>query len=722
MKMLLPLLKSRRSAAFGQFALPHVVLMAVALTSAMASSVAVADEAPFPGKKSEWNGFDRYDFEIAETPVLVVVPKQTAPGKPWVWHGEFFGHKPAPDIALLNQGFHIVYVRIPDQFGGPKAIQVWNAAYQQLTEKYGFAKKVALVGLSRGGLYCYNWAIANPQKVACIYVDAPVCDFKSWPGGKGTGPGSAAEWQKLLKAYDFANDSEALAYTGNPVDNLAPLAKAGVPLLHVFGDADEVVPWEENTGLIDQRYRALGGKIELIRKPGVKHHPHGLDDPTPIVNFIALHSSPAATGNSGPAAQASTPEYHPVKAEIVRPRAGLGNVQAKLNAGETVKIAYLGGSITAANGWRPKSREWFAKQYPNAKIEEIHAAIGGTGSDLGVFRLQRDALSHNPDLLFVEFAVNDGGAAPEQIWKAMEGIVRQTWRHNPKTDICFVYTFAVGQEKFLEQGECPRSASAMELLADHYGIPSVNFAKRIVELNQAGKLIYKQDTPTAEGVIRFSQDGVHPLDEGHQIYRDVLAEAWPAMTTEKQPVDHSAQLETAFIADNWEAAKMIPIDATMLTGEWEALPENEGLGKSFGNRLGKIWHSGTPGSRLTFRFQGSLLKIYDLVGPNGGQVIVSVDEKTLPKPSARFDSYCTYHRLATLNVAQGLNPQDVHTVTLEVHPEQPDRTPVAFRLKDPGKELKEPKYQGTNVWFGQILLVGDLVPKVDAPPKTPKSW
>ncbi len=249
----------------------------------------LADEAPFPGKKSDWHGFDRYEFEVDGHLASVVVPQQTAAGKPWVWHGEFFGHKPAPDIALLKQGCHIVYLRVPDLLGGPPAVQHWNALYEELTGKYGFAPKVALVGLSRGGLYCYNWAIANPDKVACIYGDAPVCDFKSWPGGFGAGKGSPRDWQLVLKVYGFESDSAAKAWPGNPVDNLEPLAKAGVPLLHVYGDADEVVPWQENTGMIADRYQKLGGSIQLIAKPGVGHHPHGLEDPTPIVNFITRH-------------------------------------------------------------------------------------------------------------------------------------------------------------------------------------------------------------------------------------------------------------------------------------------------------------------------------------------------------------------------------------------------------------------------------------------------
>jgi pimeloyl-ACP methyl ester carboxylesterase len=190
---------------------------------------------------------------------------------------------------LLGKGFHIVYTQISDQFGSPTAIAHWNKLYDLLTTKHGLSKKVALVGLSRGGLYCYNWASENPERVACIYADAPVCDVYSWPMGKGDGEGNAAEIPKLLKAYGVETEGELRKVVLNPIDRLEPLAKAKIPLLHVYGDADIPVPWKANTGVVAERYKKLGGSIQLIPKPGVGHV-HGLDDSTPIVDFIYENS------------------------------------------------------------------------------------------------------------------------------------------------------------------------------------------------------------------------------------------------------------------------------------------------------------------------------------------------------------------------------------------------------------------------------------------------
>lgn len=251
----------------------------------------VAKETPFPGTKTNYHDFDRYDFVVDGCETLVVCPRQAAPGAPWIWRAEFFDHRPETDLALLAEGFHLVYINVGNTFGCPSAMKHWAVLYEMLVRDHGFSKKPVLEGLSRGGLYVYHWAAANPDKVGCIYGDNPVCDFKSWPGGKGKGPGSPEDWRKLIKDYGFDSEQQALAYDKNPIDNLKPIAEAKIPILHVCGDADEVVPYEENTVILKERYEKLGGTMTVIVKKGFKHHPHGLDDPSPIVDFVMRHIS-----------------------------------------------------------------------------------------------------------------------------------------------------------------------------------------------------------------------------------------------------------------------------------------------------------------------------------------------------------------------------------------------------------------------------------------------
>ena len=245
----------------------------------------------FVGIRGDYHGFDRYDFEVDGCKALVVTPRQVLPDMPkyWIWRAEFFDHRPELDLALLARGFHLAYIDVGNTFGAPSAMKHWDVFYAELTTRYGLSPKPVLEGLSRGGLYIYNWASKHPDNVAMLYGDNPVCDFKSWPGGKGKGPGSPDDWRKLQQDYGFSSEAEAVAYKKNPVDNLASLAKAHVPIIHLAGDADEVVPYPENTVLIKERYEKLGGEIKVIAKPGGKHHPHGLDDPTPLVMFIMAH-------------------------------------------------------------------------------------------------------------------------------------------------------------------------------------------------------------------------------------------------------------------------------------------------------------------------------------------------------------------------------------------------------------------------------------------------
>ena len=180
---------------------------------------------------------------------------------------------------------------LADFYGSPSAVQYWNRFYRFLTEKYQLNSKAVLEGMSRGGLFVYNWASENTDKVACIYADAPVCDIKSWPGGFGKGNGSPEDWKKCLAAYQLTEES-VKDYTGIPVLNSRRVAEAGIPVLHVCGAIDDVVPIDENTYALEKVFKEAGGDIKIIVKEGIGHHPHSLKDPTPIVRFILSHTSP----------------------------------------------------------------------------------------------------------------------------------------------------------------------------------------------------------------------------------------------------------------------------------------------------------------------------------------------------------------------------------------------------------------------------------------------
>lgn len=277
--------------------LATTVCVAILLILSHCSSAVLAGaDQPFPGAHSEYRGYDRYDFMVDGCATTVVVPRQPAAGRPWVWRAEFFDAFPQVDLALLAKGFHLVYINVGNTFGCPDALAHWDVLYEEVTDQHSLSPKPVLEGLSRGGLYCFNWAAANPGKVGCILADNAVLDFKSWPGGKGQGKGSPADWQKLIRDYHFQSEAEALAYAKNPIDNLEPLAKAGIPLFLLCGDADDVVPYPENGAIVKQRYEKLGGPVRVLIKKGMGHHPHGLDDPSPVVEFILQHTAATAAG------------------------------------------------------------------------------------------------------------------------------------------------------------------------------------------------------------------------------------------------------------------------------------------------------------------------------------------------------------------------------------------------------------------------------------------
>ncbi|XMO85448.1 prolyl oligopeptidase family serine peptidase [Algibacter sp. AS12] len=229
--------------------------------------------------------YEMKEFSFQGHAAKIVFPNKKHEDNLWIWRARFWGTEPQVDKALLEKGFHLVYVDVANLFGNQEAVDLWDDFYAFCVSEYNLNEKTVLEGMSRGGLIVYNWASQNTDKVFCIYADAPVCDIKSWPGGMFKGKGNAKAWKACLNAYSLDTIS-VKTFKNIPIKNSVHLAKAGVPVLHVFGDIDEAVPYKENTALLAEKYKEAGGHIELIKKEGVGHHPHSLEDPKPIVDFL----------------------------------------------------------------------------------------------------------------------------------------------------------------------------------------------------------------------------------------------------------------------------------------------------------------------------------------------------------------------------------------------------------------------------------------------------
>jgi pimeloyl-ACP methyl ester carboxylesterase len=196
--------------------------------------------------------YDRYSFDMrgVEGAINVIVPRVPAVGKPWVFRADVVTRDAVVDLALLAKGFHIVTGPVPYNADGP-SLQSWNSVYKLLTDD-GFSKKPVLEGVGGAAGEAYAWAIANPDKVSCLYCENPVM--------------------------------RCTMTKGQPLDNLAALAKAGVPLLHVCGSLDPML--KTHTREAEKRYKELGGDLTVIVQEGAGHFPTAPSDPTPVVEFI----------------------------------------------------------------------------------------------------------------------------------------------------------------------------------------------------------------------------------------------------------------------------------------------------------------------------------------------------------------------------------------------------------------------------------------------------
>nr|WP_293834942.1 SGNH/GDSL hydrolase family protein [uncultured Arsenicibacter sp.] len=379
-------------------------------------------------------------------------------------------------------------------------------------------------------------------------------------------------------------------------------------------------------------------------------------------------------------------------------RSGLPNFFARLKKHEPVRVAYLGGSITRADGgWREQTFRWLKDRYPTAQFREIMAAIGGTGSDFGAYRVGDHVLRHKPDLVFVEFAVNDHGKPAQYIKESMEGIVRQIRRDNATIDICFVYTFSKPQLEFYERGRFPVSASAMEVIADHYQLPSICMALPAVKQVLEGSMVMQGKPKESPDKPVFSEDGVHPLNgTGQKIY----AEAVALHLTALEPVGTAGarKLPAPLMPNNLEHATMVSIDKAERSSGWQTT-DSVVTGKAFSSFLSTVYASADTTDFIRFSTKGTSFGIVDVLGPDSGQLVVRVDNDP-PRYIDRFDAYCTYYRM-NYYLVTGL-PDGTHSVTIRVSPRKLDKAAI---LKKRNNTITDPALYGKQtIYLGGLLL------------------
>jgi len=389
--------------------------------------------------RSNYYGFECIDFSFEGRSAKIVRPRRTALGAPFIWRARFWGHEPQTEIALLERGFHVAYCDVAELFGNDEAVGIWNRFYDLLTSG-GLSDKPALEAFSRGGLYVYRWAAANPTRVACIYADAPVLDFKSWPGGKGRGHGNPQEWDRFQGDFGLRTEQQAIAFNGNPIDLAPVIARAGFPLLHVCGEADVTVPIEENTDIFEKRILEAGGNITVIRKPGIGHHPHSLPNPQPIVNFVL-----SATGQKTTFADIPVPgnEYR----ETVGWQRGMDwhavadEIDRECDSLDRVDILFFGNSITQGIGGRGRVLAYTpgdsAFTFWFRKYSWLNLGISGDRTQHVLWRAIHGTWARlQPKLIVLTIGVNNFPSdTGEEVVKGIEAILLEFRKQAPDAKI-----------------------------------------------------------------------------------------------------------------------------------------------------------------------------------------------------------------------------------------------------------------------------------------------
>ena len=225
-------------------------------------------------------------FSVSGHTAFLISPTQKTSPMPWVWYAPTLRGLPGQEEKwmfekFLAAGIAVAGIDVGESYGGPQGCVLYSALYEELVQKRGCSKKACLLARSRGGLMLYNWAAEHASSVACIAGIYPVGNLTSYPGLK-----------TACGAYGLTEEQLGAELTRhNPIDRLEGLAKGQVPIFHIHGDSDTVVPLEKNSGELAKRYRQLGGPITLRVIAGQGHNMWpGWFQCQELVDFITDHS------------------------------------------------------------------------------------------------------------------------------------------------------------------------------------------------------------------------------------------------------------------------------------------------------------------------------------------------------------------------------------------------------------------------------------------------
>lgn len=259
-------------------------------TLLLLASLAIPHAADAPEKSLPLPG---QTFQVEGHTAFVILPSTRSTNHPiaWVWYAPTLPGLPGNEERwmferFLAAGIAVAGIDVGESYGSPAGRTLFSAFHQELTRRRGFAPRAVMLGRSRGGLMTLGWAAENPDKVAGFAGIYPVCNLASYPGVA-----------KAVGAYHLTPEElTAKLEEHNPIDRLAPLARAGVPLFAIHGDVDTVVPLEANSGLVKERYTALGGSMQLIVPRGQGHNMWpGFFQSQELVDFVKAHAGPNLT-------------------------------------------------------------------------------------------------------------------------------------------------------------------------------------------------------------------------------------------------------------------------------------------------------------------------------------------------------------------------------------------------------------------------------------------